>query len=230
MGRKKHVRVAIIDNSINHELYSPVGHWTQYLDEEWISFRAKKYEFPHLEEGFTHLILTGSESSIMEREPWVDEEAEVVRQAVQQGIAVLGSCYGHQLLAFALLGENSIRRCENPEAGWIPITIARDHGFFRPRKRAYVFSLHFDEVVNLPKTYEVLASTEKCHVQAFQLKARPVWGLQIHPEIDIPTGKRLLEDLVHLNLDHNGLFKKALASPPRDSGLISQIVRTFLEA
>ena len=39
---KKKIKVAIIDNSINPEVYSPVHHWSKYLKVESTTFSAKK--------------------------------------------------------------------------------------------------------------------------------------------------------------------------------------------
>jgi len=48
-----------------------VKHWKSFFDEEWAAFKAKENQFPDLKSGeYTHLILTGSESSILgEKKP-----------------------------------------------------------------------------------------------------------------------------------------------------------------
>jgi GMP synthase-like glutamine amidotransferase len=226
----KQVRVAIIDNSINPALYNPVGHWSRYVDAPWQAFRPKDGFLPDPNEEFTHILLTGSEASIIEAEDWVGAEAGFIREAVARGLAVLGSCYGHQLLALALAGPEHIRRRLYPEVGWVPIQVPRPCRLLGGAGSFYVFSVHFDEVIGLPDPFEVLASTETCPIQAFALKGRPVWGVQPHPEIDGPAARRLLRDYSGLFPDVRPLYEKALASPYRDSGLIYGIVRAFLEA
>lgn len=222
--------VAIVDNSIEPELYRPVEHWSGHLDAPWRAFVARRGEFPD-PAGFSHIILTGSEASILEREPWVETEAAFIRQAVAGGAAVLGSCWGHQLIAFALAGEACVGRCPRPEIGWIPLRLDRASELLGPAGGApYVFSVHFDEVRDLPPAFEVLASTGACAVHAFRLAARPVWGLQSHPEIDIPTGKAFLEDLVGRGFKGREAMLEALEGEPRDSGLIRRIVRAFLDS
>lgn len=226
----KRVRVAIIDNSINPALYNPVGHWSRYLDAPWQAFRPKDGFLPDPNEGFTHILLTGSEASIIEPEDWVEAEAEFVREASARGLAVLGSCYGHQLLALALAGPEHIRRRPYPEVGWIPIRVPRPCRLLGEAGSPYSFSVHFDEVVGLQDPFEVLASTETCPIQAFALKGRPVWGVQPHPEIDGPAARRLLRDYSGLFPEVRPLYEKALGSESRDSGLIYRIVQAFLEA
>jgi hypothetical protein len=93
-----------------------------------------------------------------------------------------------------------------------------------------MFSVHYDEVRDLPAPFEILASTDACPVQAFRLGGRPIWGLQGHPEVDIPTGLRFLHDLVDRGFKGRDFLLEALRQPPRDSGLILHIVRAFLAA
>lgn len=227
----KEVKLAFIDNSIDSSVYNPEEHWKPYLDVKWDGFKATKSQFPDFNQGgYTHLLLTGSEASIVERERWVYEEVEVIHDAIDKGIPILGSCYGHQLLAFALFGPSSVRRSNHPEVGWIPIQIKKDSEILGEKRQAYSFSVHFDEVVDSNRNLQILASSTHCHVQAFQIEDRPVWGFQIHPEINVSNARILLKNLISLKLKTSSFFEKALRSTPKDSGLIRQIVKGFLSA
>lgn len=221
--------IAIVDNSIEPEIYDPVGHWSRHLrGRPWRAFVAREGEFPDPAE-FGHIILTGSEASILERAPWVEAEAELVRRAAAAGTAVLGSCWGHQLIAYALAGPASIGRCPNPEIGWISVRVDKDDDLVGPAGTVHdVFSVHFDEVRDLPAPFEVLASTEACRVQAFRVGDKPVWGLQSHPEIDIPDGTRTLRDFAARGSRGREACLAALGQGPRDSGLIRRVVASFL--
>lgn len=223
-------RVAVIDLSLDPGIYRPVEHWSRFLGAPWRAFRPKDGEFPGWEEGYTHVLLTGSEASIVNREPWAERTADFVRLAVSRGMSVLGSCYGHQLLALALAGPESVRRCPEPEIGWRAIRRLRPSRLLGGEGDFFAFTVHFDEVSSLPEPFLVLASTEACGIQAFALKDKPVWGIQPHPEIDIPTGRKLLGDFAGGRPELEPLFTPALASEPRDSGTAQGIVRAFLEA
>jgi GMP synthase-like glutamine amidotransferase len=221
-------RLAIIDNSIDPEIYKPVEHWSRYLPINYEAYAAREGRFPDLGR-FTHLVLTGSSGSILDPDAWAAEEAQLVRDAVGRGIAVLGSCWGHQLLAFALAGPEHVGRCARPEIGWIPIRLLADSDLLgRAGERPYTFSVHFDEVRNLPDSFEILAETDLCPIQAMRLRGRPVWGLQCHPEVDVPTGRKFLHDLVDSGFKGRESLLKALAAAPRDSGLIRRIITGFL--
>ncbi len=228
MTQRPKIRVAIVDNSINPDIYTPVQHWTSFLNAEWRAFRAPDNRLPDFKEGFTHIILSGSEASILDRDGWVWEEVEFVQEALIRGLSILGSCYGHQLLALALRGPAHVRRSQEAEIGWIPIEINGKADLLGRKGTAYTFSSHFDEVVDLDDSFEILASTDVCPIQAFELKGRPVWGVQPHPEIDIPSARKFLESLVNLKFRSSPLFEKALESAPRDSGLIFPLLKKFL--
>jgi GMP synthase-like glutamine amidotransferase len=223
----RELNVAIIDNSIDPSIYSPVAHWSAFLECRWQSFIAREFQFPNLNDGFTHLILTGSEASILERDRWVDEEVELTLKAVERNIPVLGSCWGHQLLALALAGPSCIRRSDSPEIGWIPILITEEQTLLGKKGQEYVFSSHFDEVVALDDDFHVFASSEKCQVHAFQWKTNPVWGIQSHPEMTIPDAMHYLRESIASYHDSLSLYQRALDSTPKDTGIIYTVIKNF---
>ena len=226
--RVRPLRLAVVDNSIHPRVYKPVEHWGRYLPVPFEAFVAREGRFPDLSR-FSHVILTGSEASILEPDDWVAEEAELVRRAVRDGLALLGSCWGHQLLALALAGPGHVGRSARPEIGWIPIRLLRTTRLLgRAREEPYTFSVHFDEVMDPPASFEVLAETDACRVQAMRLRGRAVWGLQCHPEVDVPTGRKFLQDLVDGGFKGKEYLLEALATTPRDSGLVRRIVGAFL--
>ncbi|TRZ84178.1 hypothetical protein D4R89_13795 [bacterium] len=222
------IKVAVLDNSLDPDVYKPVLHWSRWLTEGWTAFRAPDGRFPRLTDGYTHLILTGSEASILKREGWVDAEVDLVRDALAMGVPILGSCYGHQLLALAIGGPAYVRRCEEPEIGWLPLRILDDTPLLGAAGTAYAFTLHFDEVVDPGGLFKVLAETPRCRIHAFQYGEKPAWGIQAHPEIGVEDGRRLLEAEFERAYKGADLLKRALRSVPRDSELIRSIVPAFL--
>lgn len=228
---QKDRKIAIVDNSIDPNLYDPIEHWSSFLESGWDSFRAPDGELPDLENGgYSHIILTGSEASILERERWAENEIKFAQKAVEKNVALLASCYGHQLLAMALAGLKHVQRCAEPEAGWISLKIRDENGLLDNNEEIYSFTLHFDEVIDLGEEFTVFASTDNCSIQAFQWKDKSVWGLQIHPEITIPQGQQLLRNLISKDYPTTPVYKKALDSKPQDSGHIRKIIDNFLSA
>jgi len=227
MKRAAKTKVAIIDNAIDGRVYRPTLHWASYLSVSWVPFRAPDGDLPSRPEDFTHLILTGSEASILEREGWAEEEAAFVREAFGCGLSILGSCYGHQLLALALAGGAHIGKCSAPEVVWLPIDVIRKNPLLGSPRKIYAFSHHFDEVRDLRAPFRILARSQACAVQAFSLPGRNVWGIQMHPEIDIAEARIFMRSLVAAKAKSGDLDAAALASRPRDSGLIRGIMAHF---
>ncbi|HUT76581.1 MAG TPA: tetratricopeptide repeat protein, partial [Polyangia bacterium] len=227
-------RVLILDGSIFPEIYCPVDEWRALLGDvpsDAVHVSAGE-AVPDLEP-YTHLIVTGSEASITRPEPWYEVEADAVRRAVAAGKAVLGSCFGHQLLALALSGPAFVRASASPEIGWIAVEVAGlgdDELLAGLPRRFHVFAAHFDEVRDLPEPWRVLASSARCAVQAMRYGDRPVWGIQAHPEITPDHARVLLRGFLERALDKAQLVAPALVQPPRDDGFALAIVRRFLAA
>jgi GMP synthase (glutamine-hydrolysing) len=226
-------RVLILDLSVDPELYRPTEHWRALLgDVPSASLRPgaePEAGWPDVER-FTHLIVTGSEATIVEPQPWDAPAEALIRRAVQARRPVLGSCFGHQLIVRTLLGPDHVRRARAPELGWFPVeTIAPGPPMGPPGRRLWMFCCHFDEVHDLPSEYEVLARTPDCAVHAYRLADRPVWGVQAHPEIDPTRGAALLRGFAEKRPDLWPAVERALAAPARDDGFGSELVARFLE-
>ncbi len=140
---------------------------------------------------WTHLLLSGSELSASRRYPTDDALLALIREADACGRAVLGICYGHQMIARALAGDACCRRARVPEFGFRTLALEANPLFVGIEKLTPVHS-HYDEVTGLPENrFATIASTPDCPVQAFQLRGRPVWGVQFHPELDVNAARKM---------------------------------------
>ena len=122
------------------------------------------------------LVVTGSPWSVTDTDSigsWIGREIEMVRTAHDAGVAVLGLCFGGQVLSTALGGE--VRRVDTPEFGWhevdtdLPDAIAPGPWF----------EWHYDGFT-VPEGATEIARTA-VSPQAFRI-GRSV-GTQFHPEI-----------------------------------------------
>lgn len=230
MARVK--RVLILDGSIYPEIYRPVEHWRALLgpvpsDAARVSFGE---EVPDLAR-YTHLIVTGSEASITEWRPWYDVEAEAVHRACELGKAIFGSCFGHQMLVYALSGEGHTAASATPEVGWIKVNLTEEDELLAGLPDPlHVFAAHFDEVKAPPPPWQVLAQSARCAVHAMRYGDRPIFGLQAHPEISPNDARTLLEGEIPRFPEKADLLRRALSQEPKDDGVASEIVRRFLAA
>jgi GMP synthase (glutamine-hydrolysing) len=99
-------------------------------------------------------------------------------------VPILGFCAGHQFMARHFGGEAAPG---GSEFGAARITLLEKEPkdiFKGVPKESTVWESHHDEVSKVPKDFEVLASSEKCRVQAMRHTSRPLFGLQFHAEVE----------------------------------------------
>jgi len=144
------------------------------------------------------IVIAGSAAPWAAHDPAaLDRLGDVVLAA---GRPVLGICAGMQLLG--RFGGGRIEHAAEPEIGELPIEIVEREGLFRDlSERPTVWHFHFDELVDLPEGFRVLASTGPCRHQAIAHLERGWWGTQFHPESyrsANPEGERILSTFFEL--------------------------------
>jgi GMP synthase-like glutamine amidotransferase len=108
------------------------------------------------------------------QDSWVGAEMALMRDAAAAGVALLGVCFGGQLLAQAFGG--TVSRSPRPEIGWYDVQ--SDDDALVPGGRW--FQWHFDRWTLPPGATEIARSADAS--QAFTLGR--TLGLQFHPELD----------------------------------------------
>ena len=127
------------------------------------------------------VILSGGPASIYEANAPKPSQ-EVSHWLLSGEVPVLGICYGHQLLADMLGGE--VQRREEAEYGLSKMNVLQDDELFRGTpKEQTVWMSHRDAVVRLPPDTIRLAETNYSYVAAFRHIAKPIYGVQFHPEV-----------------------------------------------
>lgn len=123
--------------------------------------------------------------------PFLQQEVDWIREALQRNVPVLGICLGAQLLAKSL----GARVYANPvkEIGWYDIEVlaAADDPMFGGLKGPHtVFQWHGD-TFDLPAGAVQLARSALCEQQAFRCGAT-AFGLQFHLEVTAPMVEQWL--------------------------------------
>ena len=124
------------------------------------------------------VICSGSRANVSMWEPWMDEAARVLQQAVSASIPVLGICFGHQLLCKALGGE--VKRSKDRTDTVSPLFSVGMDTLLSPIQRG-LFT-HQDQVTKLPPGTRRIISTKHCENAGMRVAGKPVWGVQFHPE------------------------------------------------
>jgi GMP synthase (glutamine-hydrolysing) len=138
------------------------------------------------------IIISGGPSSVYDAaSPRIDPAV------LSSGSAVLGICYGQQVMAHELGG--SVRRGERGEYGSAVLNHVRPHALFEgwnggPRQ---VWMNHRDVVDAAPSGFDVLASTATCAIAAMAHRERSLMSVQFHPEVaHTSQGTELLANFV----------------------------------
>jgi len=138
------------------------------------------------------IIISGGPSSVY------DAGSPAVDHAIfARGPAVLGICYGQQLMAHLLGGD--VRKGEKGEFGLATLELeaATDPLFAGLAGPQQVWMSHRDLVAGVPQGFSIVGRTDTCPVAAMADPARRLYAVQFHPEVVHTTrGKELLTNFV----------------------------------
>lgn len=132
---------------------------------------------------FAGIVVTGSASSVTDREAWVVEGEAYLRRVVDARVLLFGICFGHQMLGQALGGLVE-RNPRGREIGSVEFrVVASDPILSAARAPFLANATHVDSVTRLPPGAAVLATTD-LEPNAVVRFAETAWGVQFHPEMD----------------------------------------------
>lgn len=161
------------------------GHFASYLERRALEWKLHALDdgagVPANSRGFSGLVLMGGPMSANDPLPWVQKMLELVRDAVRNGIPVLGHCLGAQLMARALGGEVSANRYR--EIGWGSVEVQQNVlavDWFGDESDFQAFHWHGETFSIPPGATRVLANGH-CRNQGFATGLH--LGLQCHIEM-----------------------------------------------
>jgi GMP synthase (glutamine-hydrolysing) len=137
------------------------------------------------------LIISGGPDSVYE-----SDSSRIDPAILSQGAAVLGICYGQQLMAHELGGH--VRKGVKGEYGLAVLERTKPHTLFADLNGdSQVWMNHRDQVESVPEGFDVLAKTSTCSVAAMAHRDRPLMAVQFHPEVvHTAQGHKILSNFV----------------------------------
>jgi GMP synthase (glutamine-hydrolysing) len=148
--------------------------------------------FPHPGENVKGVILSGSPSSVRDKDAPIPDLSEI------KGIVpLLGICYGAQYLVHGFGGE--VLPSNTREYGRAKLVFVEkgDILFSNIKPGTQVWMSHGDTIERLPENYVITGSTSDVKAGAFHIEGETTWGIQFHPEVYHTTdGKQILENFV----------------------------------
>ena len=176
-------------------------------------------------EGYDVLIILGSKCAVYDHEveaAWFHRELDLIGEAAQRSLPILGICFGAQALCRYYGG--TVTRAADGEVGWFEIDVVADVGL----ESGPWFEFHFDHCA-LPDVAELWATSPRA-VQAFAIGANV--GVQFHPEVDDAQLKEWLaadeEDARELGLDVDALLAETARETPAARLRAHTLVDLFL--
>lgn len=126
------------------------------------------------------LVFMGGPMSVNDRDSWIEQECELIRQANTRKLPVLGHCLGGQLISKAL----GARVYANPvkEIGWLPVQrTASSAEWMNALPDTFdVFHWH-GETFDLPEGADRILRSDRCTNQGYVLGR--TLALQCHIEV-----------------------------------------------
>lgn len=175
-------------------------------------------------------LITGSPAMVSDKEPWSEDTAAWLREAVAADLPMFGVCYGHQLLAHALggkVGYNPAGREVGTQTVELMPTAAGDPLMAGVPSTFPAQMLHAQTVLQPPQGAAVLARSDLDEHQMIRI-GRNVFSTQFHPEFGPDFIRAHLERYGRRyaaeNLDVPGLTANVRATP-----VAGDLLRRFLE-
>ena len=166
--------------------------------------------FPPDLDGVQAVLSLGGPQSVTRHEDWMSREMEILKEAHDRELPVVGICLGHQLLGSAL--GTDVRKAERSELGFVPVTLtppAQTETILAGVPwTTRMYQSHSDEVVGVPPGATLLASSDACKVQAFKAGMRS-FGFQFHFEYTRETIARNVREFPEM-LEETGLSVEAV--------------------
>jgi len=137
------------------------------------------------------IILSGGPCSVYDSDaPPADE------RVLEQGLPVLGICYGLQFIVHKLGGK--VRPAPKREYGHAEVAVGHESRLFRGLPDSMnVWMSHGDEAIELPKGFSVVGKTSNA-LAAIEDPSRRIWAVQFHPEVHhTQRGTEVLRNFVY---------------------------------
>jgi GMP synthase (glutamine-hydrolysing) len=192
--------------------------------------QAHRGERPPAPRECAGVVITGSPRSVLDDEPWMRELCDYVRRADDEGVPVLGVCFGHQLVghAFGCLVERNPRGWELGTREVSLTAEGRADPLFAGMPERFTAQMsHRDQLASVDGRVRVLAENGHSAVQAIAVGDH-VRGVQFHPEAD-PTIARLFITARAETLREAGLDPDRLAGTVTAALLQDRVLLNFEE-
>ena len=192
------VRVLAVNNYPSPERFLRVerclkGNGADVVSVDWSGASADRFD------GCDGAVLSGS-PDMMSQEKVVSKFRAEMDAVVDSRVPVLGICFGHQMLARAFGAQ--VVKDRKPVLKMVETEVLAADPLFRglPLSMRLLESRH-EVVKSLPRGFRLLARSATSEIAAMKHEARPLYGVQFHPERytkEDPDGNRVVANFLAL--------------------------------
>jgi GMP synthase-like glutamine amidotransferase len=191
-------------------------------------FNAEHGELPTRIDEVDAYLITGSRFGVNDGFPWITALEEFVLRLHQAQKKMIGICFGHQLIA-KILGGKVSKWPGGWSVGMLQNIISRHKTWMNPTQKEFnLLVSHQEQVIELPKKAEIIASSKFCPHYMTQIGTH-ILTVQGHPEFTKAYSLDLM--LLRQSILGEELFKQGIHSLglPEDNALIAQWIINFLK-
>lgn len=163
-----------------------------FLNAKWTVFKVLEGSLPDNAHDFDGYLITGGDKNVPEHEPWQAPLIDFIGVLEQEKIPLVGICYGHQVIAYALGG-----RVEPAKQGY-GAGIKDNKLIHRPDWMQYapeivsLYSMHKQQVTQLPHRAKLFLTSDFCPQAGFVV-GNHILAMQQHPDFNAAVSRELIE-------------------------------------
>ncbi|NVK37301.1 MAG: glutamine amidotransferase [Gammaproteobacteria bacterium] len=156
---------------------------------EYASYDVCEEQWPSSVNECDAWLITGSASGVYDDTPWMGKLKKWIVHSHEQGIPMVGICFGHQIIAAAFAGK-----VEKYQGGWGvgPYTYQLNDLELCGLKEIRLNAVHQDQVIHKPVNARCVGRSDFCE-NAILMYGDSILTIQAHPEFTNEYEKDLLE-------------------------------------
>jgi GMP synthase-like glutamine amidotransferase len=193
---------------------------------DWALYDARAGTLPARPEECDGYLITGAAAGVYDLEPWIGETETFLREAKGKA-ALVGVCFGHQLMAQAF-GGKVIKSPKGWGVGLHRYEVRGRRPWMDAAPSIAAPASHQDQVVEAPPHTTVLASSDFTPLGMLAYDDQPAISIQLHPEFEPAYAEALIE--LRRGRYEEGQADAAIASltEPDDRARLGRWIGSFL--